>query len=402
MIFGFNPEKIREDFEVLRSGVVYFDSACMSLKPRQVVEKVDEYYHKYPGCAGRSAHRIADAVTQEVDNARAEVAKLINAKDRHEIVLTRNTTEGLNLVANSLGLKAGDEVIISDKEHNSNLIPWLKLKKSRGIKLVIVKSAEHNLFDMDAFAKAFSKKTKLVSIVHRSNMDGVTNPAKEICSATHKRGAVVMLDGAQSVPGMEADVRDLGVDFLSFSGHKMMGPTGTGVLYGRMDHLEKLDQFIVGGETVKNSTYEDYIVEDVPEKFEAGLQDYAGIVGLGEAARYLRKIGLSAVAKHETRLNKIITDGLAKERKIELLGPVDPTLRAGIYSFNIHKMDPHHVSKMLDVSKKILTRSGAHCVHSWFNARGMKGSCRASLYLYNTEDECMKFVEEVKKIAKMV
>ncbi|MEK6960498.1 MAG: cysteine desulfurase [Nanoarchaeota archaeon] len=402
MIFGFKPEKVRDDFEILKTGVIYFDSACMSLKPRQVVEKVNEYYHKYPGCAGRSAHRIADLVTHEVDEARAEIAKLVKANGRHEIVFTRNTTEGLNLVAHGLRLKDGDEVVISDKEHNSNLIPWLKLKKDIGIKLKIVKSNADNTLDIERLEKAIGPRTKLVSIVHRSNMDGVTNPAKEICKIAHKKGTLVMLDGAQSVPGMEIDVHDIGVDLLSFSGHKMLGPTGTGVLYGKKEILEKLDQFIVGGETVKNSTYEDFVIEDVPHRFEAGLQDYAGIVGLGEASRYLRKIGLSAVAKHEARLNKVISEGLATERKIELIGPVDPAQRSGIYSFNIHGMDPHHVSKMLDVSKKILTRSGAHCVHSWFNKRNMKGSARASLYLYNTEDEAQKLVEEVKKIAKMV
>lgn len=401
MIFGFKPEKVRDDFEILKTGIIYFDSACMSLKPRQVVEKINEYYHKYPGCAGRSAHHIADAVTREVDLARAEIAKLINAKDRHEIVFTRNATEGLNLVAHGLRLKSGDEVVISDKEHNSNLIPWLKLKKDAGIKLKIIESDPDNRIDLARLENAIGPRTKLVSIVHRSNMDGVTNPAKEICKIAHKKGTLVMLDGAQSAPGMEVDVRDIGVDLLSFSGHKMLGPTGTGILYGKKEILEKLDQFIVGGETVKNSTHEDYIMEDVPHRFEAGLQDYSGIVGLGEASRYLRKIGLSAVAKHESRLNKVISEGLATERKIELLGPVDYSQRAGIYSFNIHGMDPHHVSKMLDVSKKILTRSGAHCVHSWFNAHGMKGSCRASLYLYNTEDEAQKFVEEVKKIAKI-
>jgi cysteine desulfurase/selenocysteine lyase len=199
---------------------------------------------------------------------------------------------------------------------------------------------------------------------------------------------------------MEVDVRKLDVDFIAFSGHKMVGPSGTGVLYGKEKLLEEMDQYVVGGDTVIETTHDSYTVEELPRKYEGGLQDYAGQMGLGEAARYLMKIGMSKIAKHEVKLNKIITDELLGHEKIKLIGPEDPQLRSGIFSFNIDGMDPHHVSKMLDASKSIMTRSGAHCVHSWFNKRNMQGSARASIYLYNTEEEVQLFVDEIKKLVK--
>jgi len=401
MIFGFNIEKIRKDFPVLEKGIIYFDNACMSLKPRQVTNKVLEYYENYPACSGRSAHKLARKVDMEVANARDEVRKLINAGSAAEIVFTRNTTEGINLIANAIGLEKGDEVIISDKEHNSNLIPWLKLEKEVGINLVVVESNEDNTFNLDNLKKSFGEKTRMVSVVQRSNLDGITNPIKEIVEIAHGNGALVLVDGAQSVPGMKINVRDLDVDFLAFSGHKMCGPTGTGVLYGKKELLEKMSQFIVGGETVVDSTYDSYKMEELPMKFEAGLQNYAGIIGLGEAARYLRKVGLGKIGKHETKLNKLMTELLADEEKVEIIGPKDAEKRGGIFSFNIKGMDPHHVSRILSTGSSIMTRSGAHCVHSWFNKKKIKGSVRASLYFYNTEEEVKKFVEEIKKIVQL-
>lgn len=400
-MFEYNPGKVRKDFAILNNGIIYFDSACMSLKPNQVLNKMKEYYDEYTACAGRSNHRLSNRAELEVHKARHEVRNFINAKEDDEIIFTRNTTEGINLIANSLGLKKGDEVIISDKEHNSNLIPWLKLKNKIGIKLIISATNEDGTFNLNNFKDCFTRKTKLVSVIHTSNIDGVTNPIKEIAKITHSHNALILVDAAQSIPHHEIDVRDLDVDFLAFSGHKMTGPTGTGVLYGKKQLLEKLEQFMVGGETVLDSTYTSYKMEKIPNRFEAGLQDYAGIIGLGEACRYLKKIGLNNIAKHEIKLNKIITEILQDEDKIKILGPIEPEARSGIFSFIIKGMDIHHVSKILDSSKKIMTRSGAHCVHSWFNKHKMQGSVRASLYFYNTEEEAKIFAEEVKKIARM-
>ncbi len=398
-MFELNPEKIREDFPVLKNKGIYFDSACMSLKPKQVIDKINEYYAEYTACAGRSIHAWSQRVELEIAKAREQVRKFINAKEK-ETIITRNTTEGINLVANTLEFKQGDEVIVSDKEHNSNLLPWLKLRK-KGIKVIVVPSRQDNTFDIEAYEKCFTDRTRLVSVVHTSNLDGVTNPVKEITKIAHKHNALCLVDGAQSVPHKEIDVKTLDIDFLSFSGHKMLGPTGTGILYGKKELLEKLDQFLVGGETVIDSTYDSYKPEEVPAKFEAGLQDYAGITGLGEACAYLKKIGLGRIENHETTLNRAITEALQTENKIRILGPAEAEKRGGIFSFVIEGIDIHHVSKMLDASRGIMTRSGTHCVHSWFNKHGMKGSVRASLYLYNTMQEVEAFVEEVKKIAKL-
>lgn len=396
MRFGVDVQKIRGDFTILKKKIVYFDNACMSLKPRQVVDKMNEYYYEYTACGGRSAHQFAARVDAEVMKSRHTVAGFINAKHDSEIIFTRNTTEGINLVAGSLGLQKGDGVIISDKEHNSNLLPWLRLRQ-KGITVTVVESNPDNTFNLDAFRQAFTPHTKLVSLVHSSNLDGVTNPIKDIARITHEHKALLLVDGAQSVAHHPVDVRSLDCDFLAFSGHKMLGPNGTGVLYGKLELLERLEQFLVGGETVIDSTYDSYVPEKVPYRFEAGLQNYAGIIGLGEACRYLQQIGFERIAEHEVELNRIITEGLSDER-IEILGPRDPAKRGGIFSFNVKGMDPHHVSKILDVSRNIMVRSGAHCVHSWFNKHHMKGSVRASLYLYNTKEEAQLFVEEVRKI----
>ena len=399
MIFSHDAVKIRKDFPMLSKPLIYFDNACMSLKPKQVIDKMNEYYNDYTACAGRSSHRLAGKVEEEVDKSRMELAYFVNSKSASEIIFTRNTTEGINLVANSIEWKRGDEVVISDKEHNSNLIPWLKLGK-KGVKAVVVKSNADNTFNLDNFIKSLSKKTKLVSMVYTSNLDGVSNPMKDIARIAHEKNALVLCDAAQAVPSMEIDVKGLDVDFLAFSGHKMLGPTGTGVLYGKKEILEKMEQFIVGGETVIDSTYSRYTAEELPMKFEAGLQDYAGIIGLGEACRYLKKVGMKKISKHETKLNRIITERLMKHKNISLIGPADYEKRNGIFSFNIKGMNPHNVSKILESSKSIMTRSGAHCVHSWFNDRKIDGSARASVYFYNTEEEATVFADEVEKIVK--
>jgi len=388
-------EKTRKDFEVLKKGIIYFDSACMSLKPKQVVEKINEYYNEYPACAGRSSHKLGKRLEHEILVARKKISNFINAKKPDEIIFTRNTTESINLVVNSFGLKKGDAVLISDKEHNSNLVPWIMLRNKIGIKLKTFEFANLNDFE-----KHLTGDVKLVSVAQTSNLDGTSQDVKEMARIAHKKGAKILVDAAQSIPHRGIDVRKMDADFVAFSGHKMLGPSGTGVLYGKMHELEKLSPFITGGDTVKNTTYNSAEMENIPARFEAGLQDYAGIVGLGAAVDYLKKIGMKNIEKHEIILNKIITDGL--KDKVELIGPENPEERGGIFSFNIKNLEPHEVALILDHSTNIMIRSGMHCVHSWFNARKMKGSARASLYLYNTEQEARRFVEEVSKIAKIV
>jgi len=388
-------EKIRKNFEILKNKIIYFENACMSLKPRQVVEKINEYYNKYPACAGRSSHRLGKKLEHEIISARKKIANFLNAKKPNEIIFTRNTTESINLVANSFGLKKGDAVLISDKEHNSNLVPWLMLKNKAGIKLKIFEFGNLNHFE-----KQLTNEVRLVSVVHTSNLDGTTQNVMEMARIAHKKGAKILVDAAQSAPHKEINVRKLDADFVALSGHKMLGPSGIGILYGKMPELEKLSPFITGGDTVKNTTYTSAEMEDIPARFEAGLQDYAGIVGLGAAVDYLKKIGLKNIEKHEIKLNKIITDGL--KDYVEIIGPENPEERGGIFSFNIKGIEPHEIALILDHSANIMIRSGMHCVHSWFNARKMKGSARASLYFYNTEQEAHRFVEEVKRIIKIL
>jgi cysteine desulfurase/selenocysteine lyase len=390
-----NVDKIRKDFPLLnqRKPLVYFDNACTTLRPTSVLEKMREYYELYPSCGGRSHHKIGERVTEEVLKARITAAKFFNAKNENEIIFTRNTTEGINLIANSLKWNKGDKVLCSDKEHNSNLVPWL-LAKQRGLR--------HEIFrfgDIEDFTKKV-KGTRLVSIVYTSNVDGTSNPVREMIKIAHEQGALVLLDAAQSAPHKEIDVRKLDCDFLVCSGHKMLGPSGMGILYGKMDLLKELDQFIVGGETVSNTTYNSFVPEKIPERFEGGLQDYGGIIGFAEALRYLKRVGLSDIEKHEQRLNERLTLGLLN-LGVDILGPKNALLRGGITGFNVGKADSHDVSLMLD-AHNIATRSGMHCAHSWFNAKGMRGSSRASFYLYNNEDEVDFMLEKMKDIVKIV
>ncbi|MEI7810539.1 MAG: cysteine desulfurase [bacterium] len=400
-----NTDKIRANFNILNGkdgkNPIYFDSACMSLKPKCVVDAMNEYYNSYPACAGRSTHKLGDKATKKVKEARGLVAKFINAKDEKEIIFTRNTTEGINLLANSFNLKKGDIVLITDKEHNSNLIPWLVLRDKIGIVVKIIPSNVDNTFNLDNF-KDLVVGAKLVSIVHTSNLDGVTNPAKEIIKIAHDAGALVFLDVAQSIAHQKIDVRDLDVDFMAFSGHKMMGPTGTGVFYGKYKLLENLQSFLVGGDTVLRSTYDSYEFLPVPDKFEAGLQDYAGIIGLGEAVKYLSQFDYKDIQKHEFELNDYITKELQKIPQIKIIGPADASLRSGVISFYIENTDMHKFAIMLDEMAFIEIRSGQHCVHSWFSDKKIYNSARVSLYVYNTMEEAESFITNLNKIIKII
>ncbi len=409
MLFGKKkiiPENT-EDFPILfnadgERAMAYLDNACQSLRPVQVSQAIQRYYELSQACSGRSMHRLGTAVTTMVDESRVQVARFINAGRKEEIVFTRNTTEGINLVANALRLQPGDTVLISDKEHNSNLIPWQKTAKDKGLTYKVVPSLADNTFDLVTYKKFFDSNIKLVSLAAMSNLDGVAIPAEEIIRIAHEHGALVLLDGAQSVPHSTTDVQALDVDFLAFSGHKMCGPSGMGVLYGKHSLLEKMDTFIVGGDTVSNSTYESCEFLPPPEKFEAGLQDYAGIIGLGEATRYLEKIGFNKIQRIERDLNSYITEGIREIPGLHLIGPADPALRHSIVTFYIDGIDSHRIALMLDQMAAVMVRSGMHCVHSWFNAKKIKGSVRASLYFYNTLEDAEKLVTNVIKIQKVL
>lgn len=401
MIAGYSPEKIRNDFPALESGTIYFDNACMSLKPQQVLDAMNAYYLSFPSCGGRSSHRWARKVDEAVAEARTKVKSFLNARSPEEIVFTRNTTESINLVARGLPLHKGDEVLISDKEHNSNLIPWLRLVKEKGIVLTLVPSNPDTTFSIESFKQKLHAKTKLVSIVHSSNLDGVINPLEDITRLAHACGAQVLIDAAQSASHRPLDVRALGCDFLALSGHKMLGPTGTGVLYGTKEALNQLTPLVSGGGTVLSSTYTGFTEEQGPARFEAGLQDYAGIIGLGVACTYLKKIGFAAIETHEQKLTQLAIKALTQEPAIEIIGPQDATQRMSIVSFNIKGLDPLNVAQMF-AAHNIAVRGGMHCVHSWFNAHNLKGSVRASFSLYNTIDEVQAFLEVMRNIIALI
>jgi len=398
-------KKIRRDFptinrEVGGKPIVYMDSACMSLKPRQVTDAIVDYYTRLGACGGRSVHKLATEVSIKFEEGRERHRRFVNANDHREIIFTRNTTESVNLVSQCLDLKKGDIVVTTDREHNSNLVPWLRLRDTKGIVHAPFPSKEDNTFDLEKFSEFMSRKVKLVSMVHTGNLDGYTIPAAEIIKIAHDHGSLVMLDGAQSAPHQHVDVKKLEVDFFAYSIHKMLGPTGMGVLYGKYQLLEALSPFIVGGDTVESTHYDSYKMLKPPAKFEAGLQDYAGVIGSAVAAEYLMNVGQENIHAHEVRLSEIITKGLNEIEGCKIIGPPAPELRGGINSFNIEGLDPHDIAMILDEVANIMIRSGMHCVHSWFNARKMKGSARASLYLYNTEEECKLFVDTLKDVAK--
>ncbi|MBE0520830.1 MAG: cysteine desulfurase [Candidatus Methanoperedenaceae archaeon] len=401
-----NIRKLRSDFPALQKKwngkfPIYFDNACMTLKPVQVRDAMDEYYNEYPVCGGRSIHKMAKKVDEKVGEAREKMQEFLGASSSDEVVFTRNTTEGLNLVANSLGFDKGDIVLTTDREHNSNLVPWQVQAKRRGIKHVVVHSNPDNTFDLDKFEETLcnNRNVRLVSMVHTANLDGYTIPAQEIIKLSHEHGALVMLDGAQSAPHKPIDVKALDVDFFALSVHKMVGPSGMGVLYGKQELLVELEPFIVGGDTVEDSTYEDAKFLPPPEKFEAGLQNYAGIIGSGAAVDYLADVGLPNIREHEEKLNRIITEGIKDMPGVKIIGPADPALRGGIVSFTVDMPhgDAHDIALVLDETENIEVRSGAFCVHSWFNYRKCDAAVRASLYLYNTEDEARKFIDVIGK-----
>ena len=392
-------EKIRADFPILSkgdNGPAYLDTACQSLRPRQVVEAMDSYYYEYPACGGRSVHRLATQVSIKVDEAREKISDFIGSRSYDQVIFTKNATESINLVAKGLGLRRGDAVLTTDLEHNSNHVPWLQLKKTAGVDRVIVATPDDGTFSIEAFKSSLTKKVRLVSVVQTNNVTGTTIPVKEICQIAHDNGSLVMIDGAQSAPHMKVDMKDMDVDLFAFSMHKMLGPSGVGVLYGKKELLNRVEPLIVGGGGVSLANYERAELLPIPERFESGLQNYAGIIGSGAAVDYLSAIGMDEVKEHDIACNRIVTDGLADEEKVTVIGPRDPALRGSIYSFNISGMRSHDVAMILDEMTGMMIRSGMHCVHPYFLKNNIDGAARASFYVYTSESECKRFVQAVK------
>jgi cysteine desulfurase/selenocysteine lyase len=398
-------DKIRSDFPILSKKIngkpfIYFDSACTSLKPRKVIDAILAYYTEYTGCAGRSLHKFATKTDEEFEKAREKIAKFINAKRPEEIIWTKNTTESINLVSHSFNFNKGDKVLTTNLEHSSGLMPWQLRAENGDIILDFVLCDNDGEFNIEEFKKKIDKKTKLVSVIHVSNVTGTKAPLEEIIKIAHDNGSLVLVDGAQSVPHYSTDVRKLDIDFLCFSGHKMCGPTGIGCLYGKYDLLKELKPFIIGGETIRDADLNYHVLEEIPHRFEGGIQNYAGAIGLGAAVDYLSSIGMKNIENYEKELAKLLIEGLLTVPGIDLLGPKDYKKKGALAAFNIKGMEPHDVAIMLD-EQNIFVRSGMHCaypIHKFLHEN--KGSARASLYFYNTKEEIKIFIEKLNNIAK--
>ncbi|MCD6513991.1 MAG: SufS family cysteine desulfurase [Candidatus Odinarchaeota archaeon] len=408
-----NVEEIRQDFPILNrliegKRLVYFDNAATSQKPVQVINAIKNFYETFNANIHRGLHKLSQEASEKYEYAHDLVADFIGAKNREEVIFVRNTTEALNLVAYSFELKylkPGDEIVVSIMEHHSNLLPWFQAAKRTKALLRIVDITNEHKLDYDLLEEVIGPKTKVVAIVHMSNMLGTINDVRKIAKLAHENDALVVVDGAQSVSHLPINVSDLGIDFLAFSGHKMLGPTGIGVLYGRRELLESLDPFLTGGDMISSvrcgldgKCKIDW--NKLPWKFEAGTPNIVGGIGLSAAVEYLKRLGMSKVHEYEKELTRYALKLLDEELNgnIEVYGPKNIDERGGIISFNIKNMDPHVVALYLD-EFGIAVRSGFHCTQPLHERLGLdNGSVRASFYIYNTKEEIDYFVDALKQI----
>ena len=382
---------------------VYLDNACMTLRPEQVIEAVQEYYALNPSCAGRSVHRWGMSVSQTVSRCRRKLADYIGVKQAREVVFTPNATHSINQVAAGMQWKPGDIVLTSDREHNSNLVPWLQLK-DKGVELRTVPSLADNSFDLEAFEAACAdagEHLRVVSLVHVGNLDGVEIPIAEASKIAHDHGAIIHVDGAQSAPHMPIDVEALDCDLFSFSIHKMLGPTGVGALWGKEEILSTLEPICSGGGTVSSASASEYSLRTIPDRLEGGLGHYAGICGTEAALDLLSQYNMHDFAAQEIRVNDIITNGIKDLPGVEIIGPEAANKRGGICSILLKDLDIQNVGILMDEVGGVFVRSGLHCVNQWFEPRGnMQGSLRASAYAYNTEEEAKCFVDTFSEIVE--
>jgi cysteine desulfurase/selenocysteine lyase len=407
----FDPNKVREDFPILKREInghqlIYFDNAATSQKPKQVIDAIKDFYENHNANVHRAVHTLSQEASELYERAHEEVAKFIGASALEEVVFLKGTTEAINLVAYSLGLHnfdKNDEVLLSLMEHHSNIVPWEILSKLRGFNIRYAQVKPDGTLDWDSFQKAISNKTKIVCISHVSNVTGVINDIKKIAKTAHEYGSLILVDGAQSVPHLPVNVKDLDVDFLAFSGHKMLGPTGIGVLYGKSDILENMEPFQGGGLMIKDVKFIpktrrcSIVWSDLPWKFEAGTPDICGGVGLLEAVKYLRSLDMENVKRHEETLIKYVLSRMeGRFEKIRIYGPQDPSGKCGIIPFGIEGLSSHDIALFLD-NYGIMVRSGFHCAQPLHEAIKLSSSARASFYIYNTKEEIDKFVEVDRK-----
>lgn len=397
----------RGDFPALvaRSGrpaPVYLDSACMSLVPATVLSAMEEYYRDFPGCAGRSLHRFAEEVGRRYEGARAGFARFLGRSDPSGVVFLRNATEGINLVGQGLSFRRGDRVLVSDREHNSNLIVWQRLVAERGIRIETLELSDDGAFDGEALEAILARGVRLVSLFHTSNLDGRTLPIREISERAHDRGALVLFDGCQAAPHQRVDLDALGVDFYAVSAHKMLGPTGIGVLAAAPGPIAELRPLLLGGETVEWSTLTAHALRPPPHRFEAGLQNYAGVIGAHAAIDYLSRVGLDEIESGQRELNARVTRAFAGESRVHVLGPPDARDRPSIVAFTLDGIDPHDAALFLDEGYDVMVRSGMHCVHSFYERRGLPGNVRASFYLYNNREDADALIRGVEELFERI
>lgn len=393
-----NFAEIKTDFPILKD-IIYMDSASTSLTPEPVLNAVLKYYREYNANVGRGVHRLSQITSQKYKDAHRKVADFIGANEE-EVIFTKNTTEAINTVASGLKWKTGDKVVTTLLEHHSNFLPWLRLK-SFGVALDIVKPDKNGKFNVSDFEEMIDDKTRLVAVTHVSNVLGTITPIEEISAICKKKNALLLVDGAQSVPHIHVDVRKLGCNFLCFSGHKMLGPTGTGVLWMKEDLFDELEPLTFGGGMIEDVSFDDYELTNGYERFEGGTPNIAGVIGFGRAIDYLKKIGMDKIKDHEAKLTERLLEGLLKIRRVEVYGPLNFKERIGVVSFNIKDLNPHDVALMLDEASSIMVRSGHHCCMPLVKYLGLKeGAVRVSLYLYNTEEEIDTFLETINEIAK--
>ena len=404
----FNVTEVRKDFPILQretaSGarVVYLDSTATSQKPVQVIEAMNEYYRRSNANIHRGVHTLAEEATAMYEAAREKIAKFIHAPSGRQIIYTRNTTESINLVAYTwarANLRAGDLVVLTEMEHHSNLVPWHILQAERGIELDFIPVTESGLLDRDAYKSLLNRTPKLISFTHMSNVLGTINPAAEIIRMAHEVGAITLVDGAQSVPHLNVDVQALDADFLAFSAHKMCGPTGIGVLYGKADLLEKMPPFLGGGDMIKEVKLRSFRPNSLPHKFEAGTPAIAEAVGFGAAVDYLTSLGMDHIAAHEHAITEYALERLEEIPGVKVFGP-GVEHKGGVAAFTLEGVHPHDVAQILD-RDGIAVRAGHHCAQPLHEKFGLPATSRASFYLYSTKEEVDLLVNGIYKAKEL-
>ena len=402
----FDAEKIRADFPVLQQVVngrplVYLDNGATSQKPQAVIDELVRYYSTENANVHRGVHTLSQQATEDYEGARAKLRRLLNAAEDHEIIFTRGTTEGINLVAQSYGRRnigPGDEIIVSNMEHHSNIVPWQMLCEEKGAALRVVPIDDSGELLMDEYERLLSPRTKMVAITHVSNALGTILPVERIVAMAHARGAVALLDGAQAVPHMAVDVRKLDCDFYVFSGHKLFGPTGTGALYGKAELLEAMPPVYGGGEMIKSVTFEQTIYNDLPYKFEAGTPNIAGAIGLGAAVDYVQAVGYENIAAYEQELLQYGARALESIGGLRIIG--DAAHKAGILSFVIDNIHPHDIGTILD-AEGVAVRTGHHCAQPVMQRFQIPATARASLAMYNTRADLDALVRGIDRVIEV-